>query len=171
MKTKTILGLLLAAITLSLTACSNDSADKGTSPQLSDVFISEITNIADEDLYWENFELHKTSKGFYYKRDEINNLPHYYKLCFISYDPDLDIKAIEFSYDNITYYTFFDECKIDYISSRNAYNIYFEESDVGHKIQYLRLRDSKNNISNVFEFPISVSIDPNYDYSAEPVTK
>lgn len=171
MKRKIIVGLLITVMALAVTSCKNpaSSEDKGTAPVLKQVFIADRTNISDENLNWNNLLQNKTHDFYYYPQESNpSTRNHTYSLCIECTDPDLDVTTIEISYDNNTYHTFYDKCSQGGNSSAYmAYGIGFDASDVNQSKYYIRLKDAKNNVSNVIEYNISVQADPNFNYSVK----
>ena len=171
MKQKIITGLLITVMLLTFTACPNPASNggNGTAPVLKQVFISERTNITDENLNWNNLVPNKTNDFYYYPQGiDRTTRNHTYSLCIECTDPDLDVTTIEISYDGITYHSFYNECSQG--GNASAYMIYgigFDANDLNISKYYIRLKDTTNNISNVIEYNINVQADPNFNYSAE----
>lgn len=171
MKRKIIVGLLITVMALAVTACKNptSSEDKGTAPVLKQVFIADRTNISEENLNWNNLLSNKTHDFYYYPQGiDPSTRNRTYSLCIECTDPDLDVTTIEISYDNNTYHTFYDKCSQGGDSpAYRAYGIGFGPSDLNQSKYYIRLKDAKNNVSNVIEYNISVQADPNFNYSVK----
>ena len=169
MKRKIITGLLITIITLVFTSCKNpaSSEDKGTAPILKEAFIAERTNISDVNLNWNNLLPNKTNSFYYYPSQGIDpsTRNRTYSLCIECTDPDLDVTTIEISYDGNTYHTFYNKCSQGgYKSAYMIYGIGFDPSDVNQSKYYIRLKDAKNNVSNVKEYNINVQVDPIFNY-------
>ena len=168
MKRKIIVRLLITVMALAVTSCKNpaSSEDKGTAPILKQAFIADRTNISDENFNWNNLLQNMTHNFYYYPQGiDPSTRNRTYSLCIECTDPDLDVTTIEISYDNKTYHTFYDKCSQGGNSSAYmAYGIGFDASDVNQSKYYIRLKDAKNNVSNVIEYNISVQADPNFNY-------
>ena len=168
MKRKIIVGLFITVMVLSVTACKNP-VENGTAPVLKQAFIADRTNISDENLNWNNLLPNMTHNFYYYPQGiDPSTRNRTYSLCIECTDPDLDVTTIEISYDNNIYHTFYDKCSQGGNSSAYmAYGIGFDASDVNQSKYYIRLKDEKNNVSNVIEYNISVQADPNFNYSVK----
>ncbi len=168
MKRKIIVGLFITVMVLSVTACKNP-VENGTAPVLKQAFIADRTNISDENLNWNNLLPNMTHNFYYYPQGiDPSTRNRTYSLCIECTDPDLDVTTIEISYDNNIYHTFYDKCSQGGNSSAYmAYGIGFDASDVNQSKYYIRLKDAKNNVSNVIEYNISVQADPNFNYSVK----
>lgn len=168
MKRKIIVGLLITVMALAVTACKNP-VENGTAPVLKQAFIADRTNISDEDFNWNNLLSNKTHDFYYYPQGIDPSTPHRtYSLCIECTDPDLDVTTIEISYDNNTYHTFYDKCSQGGDSpAYRAYGIGFDASDLNQSKYYIRLKDAKNNVSNIIEYIINVKADPSFNYSVE----
>ena len=168
MKRKIIVGLLITVMALAVTACKTP-VENGTAPVLKQAFIADRTNILDENLNWNNLLSNKTHDFYYYPQGiDPSTRNRTYSLCIECTDPDLDVTTIEISYDNNTYHTFYDKCSQGGDSpAYRAYGIGFGSSDLNQSKYYIRLKDAKNNVSNVIEYNISVQADPNFNYSVK----
>ena len=168
MKRKIIVGLLITVMVLAVTACKNP-VENGTAPVLKQAFIADRTNISDEDFNWNNLLSNKTHDFYYYPQGIDPSTRHRtYSLCIECTDPDLDVSTIEISYDNNTYHTFYDKCSQGGDSpAYRAYGIGFDASDLNQSKYYIRLKDAKNNVSNIIEYIINVQADPSFNYPVE----
>ena len=173
--------ILAATLAIAFIACSNPAApenpsssssaneNRGTAPVLTQAFISETTNISSADFNWNNLVQHTTHDMYYYPEGTANSARnHFYYLCIDCTDPDRDVNTIEISYDGITYHTFYNQCdQGGYTSVYMPYGIAFDANDLNKSKYYIRLKDAKNNVSNVKEYNISVQADPNFNYPTE----
>ena len=168
MKRKIIVGLLITVMALAVTACKNP-VENGTAPVLKQAFIADRTNISDENLNWNKLLSNKTHDFYYYPQGiDPSTRNRTYSLCIECTDPDLDVTTIEISYDNNTYHTFYDKCSQGGDSpAYRAYGIGFGPSDLNQSKYYIRLKDAKNNVSNIIEYIINVQADPYFNYSVE----
>ena len=163
MKRKLFLGLLLAVITLSFFGCSNNDAtkeDKGKAPELKEAF------------FFENYKTIDTTDYDAIKSNKVTDMvttpatatePTVYGVYIQVVDPDLDVEYLQLSWNKDDFHNFNEGYPYKKMPSESVFicsGIVWEPEDNTNgvaKPYYLRVKDSKGNVSNVLTVNIKIS--------------
>lgn len=145
---KNLLCVLLTSMILALTACSTGTSEpenKGTTPELKTAFIiSQSEEVIKSFINWGDLKK--------YEIFELTNKSVYSYRLYINYiDPDLDVCELQVGWSEDKFETYKKFNNQDYINEYRYIDYSVTHSNIfdGKRTLYLRVLDSKGNISNV----------------------